>query len=408
MLSEKTIEIVKSTVPVLQEYGKTITSAFYKRMLGNHPELLNYFNHANQRKGTQPTALANTILAAGQYIDQLETILPVVKQIAQKHRALSIRPEHYPIVGENLLAAIKEVLGDAATDDIIESWAEAYGVISNIFIQVEAEMYKEAAMQKGGWADFKPFTVVDKVKESDAITSFYLKPMDGTPVPSFMPGQYITVKALIPGEEFIHNRHYSLSAAPGNEYFRISVKKEDETNPRGKVSTYLHEEVNVGDKLEISAPAGDFVLNTEEEAPVVFLAGGVGITPLLSMFETLVNDNSSRNISFVQTARNENVRALHDKVNALAEKAENASVYTILDEKLNSATNCDLVGYVNREFLEKFVTTNSVCYVCGPASFMGAAVQLLTEMGLPAENIRYEFFGPAVELEVETEELVAQ
>lgn len=88
VLSEKTVKIVKSTVPVLEEYGTTITSTFYKRMFQNHPELLNYFNHVNQRRGTQPTALANTVIAAGKHIDELEIILPAVKQIAHKHRAL--------------------------------------------------------------------------------------------------------------------------------------------------------------------------------------------------------------------------------------------------------------------------------------------------------------------------------
>ena len=89
------------------------------------------------------------------YIDNLEVILPVVKQIAHKHRSLGIKPEHYPIVGKHLLLAIKDVLGDAATDEIIDAWAEAYGVIADAFISVEAEMYDEAANQQGGWDGFR-------------------------------------------------------------------------------------------------------------------------------------------------------------------------------------------------------------------------------------------------------------
>ena len=103
MLSQKTIDIVKSTVPVLEEYGTTITKTFYKNMFTAHPELLNIFNQTNQEKGRQQTALANTVLAAAKYIDNLEVIVPVVKQIAQKHRSLAVKPEHYPIVGEHLL-----------------------------------------------------------------------------------------------------------------------------------------------------------------------------------------------------------------------------------------------------------------------------------------------------------------
>src|SRR4051812_17992146 len=167
MLSEKTIEIVKSTVPVLEKYGKDITTRFYELMFSKHPELLNIFNHANQRQGRQQTALANAVYAAAANIDNLGAIIPVVKQIGQKHRALGVLPEHYPIVGENLLAAIKDVLGEAATDDIINAWAEAYGVIADAFIGIETEMYADAKEQQGGWEGFRNFIVDKKVKESD-------------------------------------------------------------------------------------------------------------------------------------------------------------------------------------------------------------------------------------------------
>jgi len=135
-------------------------------MFVRHPELLNIFNHANQKQGRQQTALANAVYAAAKHIDNLEAILPVVKQIAHKHRSLGIKPEQYPIVGENLLAAIKEVLGEAATDEIVGAWAEAYGVIADAFIGVEAEMYEQSRAQVGGWADFRPFVVEKKVRES--------------------------------------------------------------------------------------------------------------------------------------------------------------------------------------------------------------------------------------------------
>ncbi len=202
MLSQKTIEIIKSTVPVLEVKGTEITTVFYKNLFTNHPELLNIFNHANQQKGRQQTALANTVLAAATYIDKLETIIPVVKQIAQKHRSLLVKPEHYPIVGEHLLGAIKEVLGEAATEEIICAWADAYGVIADVFINIEKEMYDNAATQKGGWAEFKEFKVIEKVKESDVITSFYLVPNDNSVVPTFKAGQYITVRSKVPGENF--------------------------------------------------------------------------------------------------------------------------------------------------------------------------------------------------------------
>ncbi|WP_203363881.1 NO-inducible flavohemoprotein [Bacillus sp. REN10] len=390
MLSEKTIEIVKATAPVLEVKGKEITTYFYKTMFADHPELLNIFNHANQEKGRQQTALANTVYAAAKYIDQLEVLIPAVKQIGHKHRSLAVKPEHYPIVGQYLLKAIKEVLGEAATDDIINAWAEAYEVIAKVFIDVEAEMYKEASEQAGGWIDFKEFEVVDKKEESAVVTSFYLKPKDGAPLPSYLPGQYITVKLEIPDEEYILNRQYSLSAAPVHDYYRISVKKEMEQKPEGKVSNYLHEHVNVGDTVEVSAPAGDFYLNTESEAPVAFISGGVGITPMMGMLESLAVKKSTRPVVFIHASRNEDVHPFKEETKQWVEQLPNAQSYVKYEQ---------VDGYLTQELLKEIVREDSSCYVCGPAAFMEAVIRQLKANGINEEAIHYEFFGPAMVLE---------
>lgn len=141
MLDQKTIDIVKSTVPVLKEHGLEITKTFYKILFENHPEVMPLFNMDKQSNGKQPEALAMVVLAAAQNIDNLEVLLPAVKKIGEVHCKAGVKPEHYPVVGENLLNAIKIVLGDAATDEIIDAWAKAYGVIADVFIQVEAEIY---------------------------------------------------------------------------------------------------------------------------------------------------------------------------------------------------------------------------------------------------------------------------
>jgi len=172
MLSEETRTIIKSTIPVLEEHGVAITTRLYKNLFVAHPELLNIFNHANQAQGRQQAALAKSIYAAAVHIDNLEEILPAVVPIAHKHVSLGILPEHYPIVGEYLLKAMKEVLGDAATNEIIDAWEQDYGVIADAFIGIEKDMYKEMDEQENGWIFFKDFTVSRKVKESEVITSF--------------------------------------------------------------------------------------------------------------------------------------------------------------------------------------------------------------------------------------------
>lgn len=143
MLSSKTVEIIKSTVPALKEHGLEITTTFYKTMFENHPEVKEMFNMDKQESLAQPKALAMTVLAAAENIDRLEVLLPAIKKIGQVHVNSNVKPEHYPIVGKNLLIAIKEVLGDNATEEVIEAWSEAYDVIAKVFIDVETDIYNK-------------------------------------------------------------------------------------------------------------------------------------------------------------------------------------------------------------------------------------------------------------------------
>lgn len=402
MLNQKKIDLVKSTVPVLEQHGEKITTRFYQLMFGAHPELLNIFNHANQKQGRQQRALANAVYAAAMYIDNLEAILPVVNQIAQKHRSLGIKPEHYPIVGKYLLLAIKDVLGDAATDEIIDAWTEAYGVIADAFIGIEAQMYKEAANQIGGWEGFRHFIVDRKVEESEVITSFYLKPKDHKAIADFLPGQYISIKLEIPGEEFTHIRQYSLSDAPGRNYYRISVKREISVeNPDGKVSNFLHDHVNEGDELKISAPAGDFFLDLQKKTTIVLLSGGVGLTPMMSMLKTVVEVQPEREVTFIHAAQNSSVHALRDEVEIIADK-KNVNSFVFYDaptEEDRQNGSFDFEGYVSKNWLQENVQMKDAdFYFCGPTPFMKAIYRSLKELGVKDERIHFEFFGPKGDL----------
>ncbi|KOS66924.1 dihydropteridine reductase [Lysinibacillus contaminans] len=386
MLKQETVQIIKATVPVLEVHGVAITKTFYKNMFQKHPELLNIFNHTNQEKGRQQTALANTVYAAAVHIENLGAILPAVRLIAHKHRSLGILPEHYPIVGENLLQAIKEVLGDAATDDIINAWAEAYGVIADIFIQVEEDLYQKSE-ENGGWRLFKPLKVVKKEVESELVTSIYFENEDGSPLPTYQPGQYISIRVKVPNEEYLMTRQYTLSYANAEEGYRISVKREDEQTPNGKVSNFIHDTLQVGDIVDVSVPAGLFVLE-ETSAPITFISGGIGVTPLNSMLQSLADD-ATNEVNFIQCARNEKVVAFSDEIQEKINALPNAS-YTALysdEDKL-----------ITKELLAEKVADNADVYVCGPVGFMEAVIKNLHEIGVADEKIHYEFFGPAMQL----------
>lgn len=403
MLNEKTIQIVKSTAPVLQEHGETLTKHFYKRMFKHNPEVAPFFNPAHQTAGNQQRALAGAIAAYAANIDNLEVLGGAVELIAQKHASLLIKPEHYPIVGENLLASIREVLGEAATDDVINAWAEAYGFLADILIGREQQIYEENAGKPGGWEGFKQFRVIRKEKESSNITSFYLTAADGAPLPAFKPGQYITVRAATPNDSTTM-RNYSLSDKPGQDWFRISVKREvppEADTPAGYVSNMLHDKIEVGDTIEIAPPCGEFFLDVSEkhERPLVLLAAGVGITPIISILQAALDAMPERQIIFIHASLNEDVQAFKKVVDTLAENHPNLRTHYRYSDPGARSGNAS-TGFVTADYLEQLLPGRDAdYYFCGPQPFMVSIYHDLMKWGIPASQVHFEFFGPRQELE---------
>lgn len=397
LVSEKTSKIVKATAPILAERGREITSYFYKTMFNDHPELLHLFNHANQEKGRQQAALANTIYAAATAIDQLDVLVPVVRQIAHKHRSLHVKKEHYPIVGEYLVRAIKDVLGEEATTEIVDAWKEAYTEIAQVFIQVEEDLYKEA--REKAWEGFKTFRITRKKEESSVITSFYLEAEDGLQIPSFLPGQYVTLRLPLSGEPYLFNRQYSLSDAYNEKYLRISVKREGDEDRKGKVSHYLHDVLQEGDLIEITAPAGDFVLD-QSTTPVYLISGGVGITPMMSMLNDLSTHQSDRHVTFIHASRNQESHAFKQEVTSLLHQIEHGKqvvFYDVLPPITKDDTSHE--GPLDVEKLSRILSEKQgVFYICGPIPFMKSVIHSLHSLGVKKEAIRYEFFGPSLQI----------
>ncbi len=405
MLSEKTIRIVKEITPLVAANAETITRRFYERMFEANPEVKAFFNQAHQHTGGQQRALAGAICAYFTHIDNPAILLPAVELIAQKHVSLGIKAEHYPIVGSNLLAAIQDVMGEGATDEIVEAVAEAYGFLADLFIGREGAIYEEQASQPGGWNGSRTFVVSKKIRESRLVTSFYLQPADDAPLPPFKPGQYITVHIDHPHTP-TSPRNYSLSDCVSQPHYRISVKREQRLvadAPDGLISNHLHDAIQEGHHIELGPPCGEFTLDpVTVTKPIVLIAGGIGVTPLLSMAKSLLKTNPEATIHFVQAARDSQVQAFATELRSLAETGPNVSTKFIFDAPLSGDLEdgkCDASGFVTTELLRKWTPySDADFYFCGPKPFMRSVYACLRELGVDEERVRYEFFGPKEDL----------
>lgn len=238
---------------------------------------------------------------------------------------------------------------------------------------------------------FRRFRLARRQPESACITSFHLVPEDGGPLWDMRPGQYLTLR--IPAPSGVVLRTYSLSALPdGRDHHRISVKRE----PQGIGSGWLHDHLAEGDVIEIAAPRGGFVLDETSPRPVLLLAGGVGLTPLLAMLHRLAA--GTRRAFFVQAAENGDAHALRDEVAALAAasggRITTRTVYRAPTPADRAEGRFDAEGVVDRAPLQALLPLDDYdVYLCGPTPFMVAMWRLLTGLGIAPARIAYEFFG---------------
>ena len=395
MLSAEHRAIVLSTVPLLESGGEALATHFYRSLLDEHPELRPFFNQSHQASGAQPRALARGVLMYARHIDELEKLGDLVGSIVSKHVSLQIQPAHYPIVGAGLLRSIRAVLGaEIATDAVLEAWGAAYAQLADILIGAEETAYANMEKQAGGWRGGRMFTVVGKTVESGEITSFRMAPTDGGSVAAHLPGQYIGLRLTVDGQDL--RRNYSLSEAANGRDLRISVKRE----PHGVASRHLHDQVNVGDTLELFAPAGDFVLRPGTR-PLVFITGGVGITPAIAMLQAAVADGK-RPVTFIHATRDAKVHAFRDFTDGIAAEFPQVSCFYIHEKAVAAdATGPQPTGFITAEDLARWLPAdrNLDAYFLGPLPFMRAVKQHLAALGVPAEQTFHEFFGPAGSLD---------
>ncbi|HHO1813821.1 TPA: globin domain-containing protein [Staphylococcus aureus] len=381
MLTEQEKDIIKQTVPLLKEKGTEITSIFYPKMFKAHPELLNMFNQTNQKRGMQSSALAQAVMAAAVNIDNLSVIKPVIMPVAYKHCALQVYAEHYPIVRENLLKAIQDVTGLEEHDPVIQAWAKAYGVIADVFIQIEKEIYDQMM-----WIGFKPFKITNIKQESEDIKSFTVE-TEEYDFSEFTPGQYITVDVSSDKLPYRAKRHYSIVSGEKN-HLTFGVKRDVTTEHEGEVSTILHDEIKEGDMINLAAPVGGFVLENTTE-PQLFLGSGIGVTPLVAMYEAA--SAKGLDTQMVQVAENEQHLPFKDNFNSIASHYDNAKLYTHLKDKQ---------GYIGTEELQAFLANKPEIYICGGTKFLQSMIEALKSLNYDMDRVHYETFIPRLSVAV--------
>jgi len=391
-LSKSTIAILKACHPLLKENREKIGKTFYNSLFHENPQLKNVFNMSHQRQGRdgspgpQMMALADSLVAYTAHCDQLAELGPFVERVANKHVSLGVVPEQYPVVGVTLLGALEEVLGkDVFNDEVKTAVAEGYFFLADIFIAKEESMKKEKESAPGGWRGWRKVKLVEKIQETPLHTSFLFAPEDGSSVMDYQAGQYLSIRLPnIPGCDHTQVRNYSLSDEPGENKYRITVKKEEE----GIASSYLHDKVVVGDILEIGVPCGDFVLAEGAES-LVYLGAGVGITPLLSMMK--VSAKQGKKTTLIYRANDANSHPFRAEIEDLLSLGTNASVnWLYVDQE-----NVDKMSEFTQENLGTLIPdTQSKVYICGPPGFITDSVNHLKALNFPNENIIFEYFGP--------------
>lgn len=398
MLNEQHINIIKSTIPLLENAGPALTQHFYQRMFSHNPELKDIFNMTHQKTGRQGVALFEAIAAYAKNIDNLAALTSAVERIAQKHTSFNIQPEHYQIVGHHLIETLRELATEAFTQEVEEAWTAAYLFLAQIFIDREGELYLQRKQAIGGWSAAREFIVKDKTMESQLVTSFVFEPKDNNTVLDFHPGQYIGIEVKPENGDYKEIRQYSLSQKPNGKTYRISVKREGvNTDNVGLVSNHLHDNVEVGDSVKLYAPAGDFYY-VEREKPVVLISAGVGVTPMQAMLQSL-SGVEDKQVTYLHACETQEQHSFIEEVNDLISINgwNQKTWYRCGNEKI--AASHQHFGEMNLDSItSELPLDNGDFYVCGPVPFMDFVVKQLDELNVPRDRVHYEVFGPHANL----------
>lgn len=240
------------------------------------------------------------------------------------------------------------------------------------------------------WKNFKEFVLVEKEHVCETVKSYVFKPLDSSPIPKHIPGQFMVMKVKTedPNMQDVA-RCYSILNKPNEEFYKISVKKVD----NGVMSGYLHDKLEIGDIIKSRIPMGNFVINEElpSTTPLVLISGGIGVTPLLSM---LLENADKRNIHFIQAVQNSTMHPFKKEIENSCKKnnLKNTVFYSNPLDCDTLGKDFDVLGFVTKEWLKENTDLNSDYYFCGPPVFLDLMEKYLTELGVDSNRINFEKF----------------
>jgi ferredoxin-NADP reductase len=288
--------------------------------------------------------------------------------------------------------------------------ASATAVIEHDFFRervLELSERRKRDQQKAErtWDGFRKFVIARKAPEPGDICSFYLEPHDRQPLPAFSPGQYLTFRLNIAGQPKPVIRCYSLSDAPRPDFFRVTIKRigPPPGKPDGKpglASSHFHDQFDEGDIVDVKAPAGQFFLDPREETPVVLIGGGIGLTPMLSMLNAIVEAGVQRDVWFFYGLRHRGEHVMAEHLKRIAADNPNVQMHICYsDPRPGEDREGEHYRHAERVSIDLFKRTmpsNAAnFYLCGPPPMMQSLVEGLGAWGVPPERIHYEAFGPA-------------
>ena len=399
MVSAKSVEVIKATLPAVGGAIGEITPIFYQRMFAAHPELKqDLFNRGNQAQGDQQRALAGAIAAyATMVVD--ETIAEpadLLARIANKHASLGIVAAQYDIVHKHLFEAIVEVLGDAVTPEVAAAWDEVYWDMARALIDREDALYAQTKVAPG--EVWRTLVVRERHQESPDTVSYVLSAPDDSPLPFARPGQYISIQVPLPdGARQI--RQYSLTRAPGQNRWGITVKAippgktaDGVDIPPGEVSNFLHHNLFEGDEITVSAPFGDLLLD-DSTSPLLLISAGIGCTPIIGMLHYLTRTESDRYVTVLHADRAPSRHAHRQELAELVSRLPGAELHHWYEDLgVRPASDTTRAGRIDLSKVD--IQTDSIAYLCGPMPFMDLVRQELLDRAIPPAQIHYEVFGP--------------